>query len=243
MKISILTLFPEQFEGFMNTSIIKKALLQDFCSMEIINIRDFTKDKHRRVDDKPYGGGAGLVMSCQPVVDALRSVKTDNSYTIYLSPAGKTFNQAKAHQLKEIEHLILLCGHYEGIDERILSYVDEELSIGDYVLTGGELGAMVVSDALIRLLPGVISEASIVEESFEQGLLEYPHYTLPAEFEGQQVPEVLMSGHHERIRQWRLKHALKKTLENRPDLLEQRTLSAEEAQFLEEIQAENCQES
>ena len=240
MKISILTLFPEQFEGFINTSIIKKAVLQDFCTIECVNIRDFTTDKHNRVDDKPYGGGAGLVMSCQPIVDALRSVQTEQSHTVYLSPAGKTFNQAKAHQLKTFDHLILLCGHYEGVDERILSYIDEEISIGDYVLTGGELGAMVLSDAIIRLLPGVISSDSIIEESFEQGLLEYPQYTLPAEYEGQKVPEVLMSGHHENIRKWRLKHALKKTLKQRPDLLENRSLTKEEVRFLEEINTENC---
>ena len=239
MKISILTLFPEQFEGFINTSIIKKAILQKYCQVELINIRDFTLDKHNRVDDKPYGGGAGLVMSAQPIIDALRSVKGENSYTIYLSPAGKPFTQSYAHQLKTYDHLILLCGHYEGIDERVLDEVDLELSIGDYVLTGGELAAMVVSDAVIRLLDGVISPDSILEESFESGLLEYPQYTLPQEFEGKKVPEVLMSGHHENIRKYRLKESLRKTLKNRPDLLDNRNFSQEELAFLEEIKEEN----
>lgn len=242
MKITLLTLFPEQFDGFLGTSIIKKAILQELVEVEVVNIRDYTLDKHNRVDDYPFGGGAGLVMKCQPIMDAIKAVRTESSWVIYLGPAGPTFNQNKAKELAtSIEHLILLCGHYEGIDERILSVVDETISIGDYILTGGELAAMVVSDAIIRLQKGVITDESTIEESFENDLLEYPQYTFPRSYEGMDVPEVLLSGHHENIRLYRLKEALRKTYLIRPDLLEGKELSKEEKQFLNEIKREEIE--
>lgn len=236
MKITILTLFVDQFDGFINTSIIKKAILKNLVEVEIVDIRQFTIDKHNRVDDYPYGGGAGLVMKCQPVIDAIKSVVQEDSKVIYMGPAGPTFNQAKAKSLAaNSSHLVLLCGHYEGIDERILAYVDETISIGDYILTGGELAAMVVSDAIIRLQQGVITDESTHEESFENNLLEYPQYTAPRVYEDMAVPEVLLSGHHENIRQYRLKEALRKTKQIRPDLLKQRELTTQEQQFLDEL--------
>lgn len=237
MKITILTLFPEQFEGFINTSIIKKARLKELVTIDIIDIRNYTLDKHNRVDDYPFGGGAGLVMKCQPIMDAIKAHRNDNSHVIYMGPAGETFKQSKAKQLAvDYEHLILLCGHYEGIDERILSVVDETISIGDYILTGGELAAMVVSDAVIRLQEGVITAESTHEESFENHLLEYPQYTFPREYEGMAVPGVLLSGHHENIRKYRLKEALRKTKQIRPDLLEQKQLTKEELILLESLE-------
>lgn len=236
MRITILTLFPEQFEGFVTTSIIKKAILKELVTVELVNIRDYTTDKHNRVDDYPYGGGAGLVMKCQPIMDALEAVVTPDSYVVYLGPAGKTLTQPKVKQLvNDVEHLVLLCGHYEGIDERILSRVHETISIGDYVLSGGEVAAMVVSDAIIRLVDGVITPESTLEESFENHLLEYPQYTMPRVYEGMAVPEVLLSGHHENIRLFRLKEALRKTKEIRPDLLEKKKLTKEEKKLLDEI--------
>lgn len=236
MRITILTLFPEQFEGFKTTSIIKKAILKGLVSIDLVDIRAFTTDKHNRVDDHPYGGGAGLVMQCQPIMDALKSVVTAESHVVYLGPAGKTFTQGKAKEMaSSIQHLVLLCGHYEGIDERILSRVHETISIGDYVLSGGEVAAMVVSDAVIRLVDGVISPESIEEESFENHLLEYPQYAAPRVYEGMAVPEVLLSGHHENIRKYRLKEALCKTKLLRPDLLEKKDLSKEEKKILEEF--------
>ncbi|NLW28766.1 MAG: tRNA (guanosine(37)-N1)-methyltransferase TrmD [Erysipelothrix sp.] len=238
MKITILTLFPEQFVGFIETSIINKAIKRNLVSIETVDIRSFSLDKHHRVDDKPYGGGAGLVMRAQPILDALRSVKTSDSHTIYLSASGSVYKQAKAQQFSTYSHLILLCGHYEGIDERVLDEVDEEICIGDYVLTGGELAAMVISDSVIRLLDDVITKESLDEESFENNLLEYPHYTTPAIYEGKEVPLVLQSGHHKNIRKYRLKESLRKTLKVRPDLFAKKKLTKEETQLLEEIQAE-----
>lgn len=235
MKITILTLFPEMFTGFKETSIIKKAILKKHVSLDIVDIRSFTEDRHNRVDDYPYGGGAGLVLMCQPVIDALESVQTESSKVILLSPQGPTFNQGIAYDLSTEKDLIFICGHYEGFDERIRDYVDIELSIGDYVLTGGELASMVVSDAVIRLLDGVITEESHQDDSFSDGLLEYPHYTRPREYRGKQVPEVLLSGHHENIRKFRLKKSLEKTLINRPDLLDNKKLSKEEIEMLEDL--------
>ncbi len=238
MRISILTLFPEQFVGFIETSIINKAIKRNLVNIETIDIRSFSLDKHHRVDDKPYGGGAGLVMRAQPILDALRSVKTSESYTIYLSASGSVYKQAKAQKLSTYSHLILLCGHYEGIDQRVLDEVDEEICIGDYILTGGELAAMVISDSVIRLLDDVITKESLDEESFENNLLEYPHYTTPAVYDGKEVPLVLQSGHHENIRKYRLKESLRKTLKVRPDLLAQKQLTKEEIKLLNEIQTE-----
>lgn len=239
MKITILTLFPEMFEGFKATSIIRKAQLKEAVELDIVNIRDYTQDKHQRCDDYPFGGGAGLVMLAQPVVDAIKAVRNDHSKVLMMTPQGSTFDQDKAAFLAQGEqNLVLVCGHYEGFDERIRSYVDEEISIGDFVLTGGELPAMIISDAIIRLLDSVITKESHENDSFENGLIEYPHYTRPVEFEGMIVPEVLRNGHHEKIRQWRLKESLRKTLRVRPDLIENRQLTKEEIKLLEEIAAE-----
>ena len=238
MRISVITLFPDMFTGFMETSIIKKAILKGLIDFEVVDMRSFTEDKHNRVDDYPYGGGAGLVLMCQPIVDAIKAVRTDNSIVAMMTPQGKTFNQATAYELSEVEHLILLCGHYEGFDERIRSYVDIELSLGDFVLTGGETAAMVMSDAIIRLVDGVITKESHEDDSFSDGLLEYPHYTRPHEYNGMRVPEVLTSGHHENIRKWRLKESIRRTLIKRPDLLKGRTFTKEELKFLNEIREE-----
>lgn len=235
MKITILTLFPEQFIGFIETSIIKKAILKELVEIELVNIRDFTLDKHKRVDDKPYGGGAGLVMRAQPVLDALRSVKTNDSLIIVPSASGKKYTQENAVEHSKESHIILVCGHYEGMDERIMNDVDHQYCIGDYILTGGELPAMVISDSIIRLIDGVITKESTQDESFVEGLVEYPHYTTPYEYEGKTVPEVLISGHHKNIERYRLKESLRKTKENRPDLLENREFSRLERELLEEL--------
>jgi len=219
MKFDILTLFPEMFEG-INKSIIGKAVEKNLIEINLINIRDFSKDKHKKVDDTPYGGGAGMVMKPDVVYDAYQSIKSDNTKVIYLSPKGKTLNQEKVKELSKEKHIILLCGHYEGIDQRVLDeIVDEEISIGDYVLTGGELPAMVLIDSVSRYVEGVITSESVEEESFSNGLLEYPQYTRPEIFLDKKVPEVLLSGHHENIRKWREEEALKITRSNRPDLL------------------------
>lgn len=227
------------FDGFINTSIIKKGILKEHVSVEIVDMRQYTEDKHNRVDDYPFGGGAGLVLMCQPVVDAIKDIKDDNSWVVLMTPQGMPFSQKVAQTYAATyEHLILVCGHYEGFDERIRDYADAEISIGDYVLTGGELAAMVVSDAIIRLVDGVITKESHEDDSFSDGLLEYAHYTRPREFDGKEVPEVLLSGHHENIRKFRLKSSLEKTMKNRPDLLEKRDLSHEEAMLLETIKSE-----
>lgn len=235
MKITVLTLFPEMFEGFQTTSIIKKALLKQLVEFEVVDMRSFTQDKHYRVDDTPCGGGQGLVLMCQPVVDAIEAVRTPDSKVYLMSPQGAVFQQAMARKLETHAHLVLVCGHYEGFDERIRSYVDGEISIGDFVLTGGELAAMVISDAVIRLVEGVIREASHEDDSFEDGLLEYPQYTRPIDYRGESVPEVLLSGHHENIRKWRLEQSLRRTLQRRPDLLQHRELSKEEAKLMKGI--------
>lgn len=219
MKFDILTLFPEMFEG-TKYSIIGKAIEKDLININLVNIRDFSKDKHKKVDDTPYGGGAGMVLKPDVVYDAYSSIKIDNSKVIYLSPKGKTLNQEKVKELAKEDHIILLCGHYEGIDQRVLDeIVDEEISIGDYVLTGGEIPAMVLIDSVSRYVKGVINNESVEEESFSNGLLEYPQYTRPEIFLDKKVPEVLLSGHHENIKRWREKESLKITKQNRPDLL------------------------
>ncbi|MGL5541340.1 MAG: tRNA (guanosine(37)-N1)-methyltransferase TrmD [Erysipelotrichaceae bacterium] len=242
MKITVLTLFPEFFDSFQTTSIIKKAIESQRVRFEAVNFRDFTVDKHNKVDDTPYGGGAGMVLMCQPLVDAIKALRDEHSLVVMLSPQGKTFHQAMARELATVEHLILVCGHYEGFDERIRNYVDLEVSIGDYVLTGGEVGAIVISDAIIRLLGGVIKEDSHLDDSFENGLLEYPQYTRPLEFDGEKVPDVLLSGHHKNIDTWRLKQSLKRTLLKRPDLLAERVLTKQEAQLMAQIREELAEE-
>lgn len=239
MKISILTLFPQFFSGFLTNSIIKRALAKNLVEIEIVNIRDFTLDKYSRVDSAPVGGGAGLIMKCQPVVDCIKSVKKANSHVILLSPRGTTYNQAKARDYAtNFEHLILVCGHYEGTDERINKYVDELVSVGDYVLTGGEIGATIISDSVIRLLDGVIASQSIIEESFENSLLEYPQYSEPFSFEGDKIPDILYSGNHQAIAKWRKKQALKITKQYRPDLLRDYHFSKEEVKLLKELDSE-----
>ena len=236
MRITILTLFPEMFNGFLENSIIKRALAKEVVSIDIVNIRDFTKDKYGRVDSAPVGGGAGLIMKCQPIVDCINSVKTNDSKVYLLSPKGETYSQAKAHELKEnVAHLILLCGHYEGVDERINKYIDGEISIGDYILTGGEIGAMAISDSIIRLIDGAITKESTEEETFENGLLEYPQYTEPYDFNGDKIPDILYSGNHQAIAKWRQKQSLKLTRQFRKDLFDKYKLTKQDKALLKEI--------
>ena len=234
MKITILTLFPEMFDGFLTNSIIKRAIAKNLVTIQIINIRDYTKDKNHRVDSAPIGGGAGLIMKCQPIVDAINDNKKEDTKTIMLSPRGKTYNQQKAKELSMLEHIILLCGHYEGIDERVNKYVDESVSIGDYILTGGEIGSMAIADSIIRLLDGAIAKESIEEESFDDNLLEYPQYTEPYDFNGDKVPDILYSGNHQAINKWRRKQSLNLTKENRPDLFKNKQLSKQDKKLLDE---------
>lgn len=224
MIVDILSLFPGYFKGPFDESIIKLAREKGILDLRLWNIRDFTVDRHRRVDDRPFGGGPGMVMMAQPVTAAIRHVKTPASRVIYLSPQGPVLNAAKCRQLAEESHLILLCGHYEGIDQRVLDLeVDEEISIGDYVLTNGCLASIVLLDALVRFIPGVLGhEAAANEDSFENGWLDCPHYTRPEDFEGHKVPEVLLSGHHKKITEWRRECAMKKTRQTRPDLVEKK---------------------
>lgn len=237
MKIDILTLFPEFFSLLINWSIIGRAYEEKMVEINSINIRDFSQNKHKKVDDYPFGGGSGMVMKPEPIFDAINSVKNQNSRVIYLSPQGKKFNQELANRLSKEEHLILLCGHYEGIDNRIVEhYVDEEISIGDFVLTGGEIPAMIIIDAIVRLLPGVLrSDESFIDESHYNGLLEYPQYTRPREFKGHLVPDILLSGNHQKIEAWRKEEALKATLLKRPDLLKTKSFSKEELSLLTKI--------
>lgn len=236
MKIDILSLFPEMFDGFKQTSIIKRAIDSGLVEVHIHDFREFADNKHKKVDDYPYGGGQGMVLMCQPIIDCLKTLVTPNSLVILMSPQGRTLNQAYSQKLSCEKHLIIICGHYEGFDERIRDYVDVELSIGDYVLTGGELASMVVCDSVIRLLEGAIRETSHEDDSFSDGLLEYPQYTRPYEYDGNVVPDVLMSGHHENIRKWRLEQSLLKTYRKRPDLLKNRDFSEEELKILHKIQ-------
>lgn len=235
MKITILTLFPSMFEGFLKNSIIARAIANEKIEFECVDFREYAQDKFHRVDDTPCGGGAGMVLQCQPIVDCLKDVRTPNSKVVMLTPGGRVFNQKVAREYAKDEHLILLCGHYEGFDHRILNYIDEELSIGDFVLTGGEIAAMVVSDAVIRLQEGVIRAESSNDDSFENDLLEYPQYTRPVVYDGHEVPSVLLSGHHENIRKWRLEKSLETTLEKRPDLLKNRQFTKEELKMLQNI--------
>ncbi|HIT70697.1 MAG TPA: tRNA (guanosine(37)-N1)-methyltransferase TrmD [Candidatus Scatovivens faecipullorum] len=235
MKFDVLTLFPEMFEP-MKQSIIGRAIEKELLEINFINIRDFSKDKHKKVDDTIYGGGAGMLIKPDVVWDAYQSVKSEKSKVIYLSPQGKTLCQSKVEELAREKHLILLCGHYEGIDQRIIDkIVDEEISIGDYVLTGGEIPAMVLIDSVSRYIEGVINFESTSEESFSKGLLEYPQYTRPENFLGMQVPEILKSGHHENIEKWRRKEAIKTTYIKRPELLKKAKLTDEEIEYVKEL--------
>lgn len=219
MKIDILTLFPSMFDGFLENSIIKRAIENKKIEINIINIRDYSKDPHKKVDDYGFGGGAGMVLRVDVLYDAIMAHKKENSKVILLTPQGETYNQKKAYGLSRENHLILVCGHYEGFDERILSFIDEEISIGDYVLTGGEIPSMVLTDSIARLIDGVILKDSHLNESFQDNLLDYPVYTKPKSFMGLEVPEVLLSGNHKKIEEYRQNARIQKTKEKRPDLL------------------------
>lgn len=238
MKFDVLTLFPEMFEP-LKQSIIKRAVEKNLIDINLINIRDFSEDKHNKVDDTPYGGGAGMLMKPDVVDRAYNSIKSENAKVIYLTPQGKTLNQRIVRDLSKQEHLILLCGHYEGIDQRVLDkIVDEEISIGDYVLTGGELPAMVLIDSVSRYVEGVLSNESTEEESFSNGLLEYPQYTRPEVFDNVKVPDVLISGHHENIRKWRRERSLENTFKKRPEMLENIELTDKEKVYIEKLKKE-----
>ena len=239
MRIDVLTLFPEMFDGVLGTSIIGRAIENKILDINLINIRDFAKNKHKQTDDYPYGGGPGMVMSPQPLFDAFYHVldEAPSARVIYFSPQGKTLNQQMASEYAKMYHLVLLCGHYEGVDQRVIDrFVDEEISIGDYILTGGELPAMVFIDCVSRLIPGVLgSVQSVEDESFSKGLLEYPHYTRPQVYEGLKVPDVLLSGNHKEIEKWRIRESLRNTLRKRPDVLKDADLSLEARKILEEL--------
>ncbi len=239
IRVKILTLFPEMVKPVLNQSILKRAVEGGFLEVQVIDIRDFSNNKHRQVDNAPYGGGAGMVLSPEPIFEAFDSMNKEEPLRVILtSPRGKIFTQELAQELsRESKTLVFLCGHYEGVDERVsLGIPAEELSIGDYILTGGELPAMAMLDAVTRLVPGVLGdEASVKEETFSEGLLEYPHFTRPAIFREMKVPDVLLSGHHDAIRKWRLKESLKKTMAVRPDLLSKRNMTDEEAKLIEEL--------
>lgn len=237
MKFSVLTIFPEMFTP-LNTSITGRAIKNKLIEIELVDIRDFAKDKHNSVDDTPYGGGAGMVMKADVIYDTIQSIKQENSKVIYLSPKGKTLTQEKVKELSKEKHLVLLAGHYEGIDQRVLDKsVDEEISIGDYILTGGEIPAMVLIDSVARLVEGVISKDS-VKDSFENNLLEYPQYTRPEYFLDIAVPEILKSGNHEEIAKWRRRESLKLTFLKRPDLLEKAILTNEDKEYLNKLKKE-----
>ena len=222
MKIDILTLFPNMFSGFLNESIIKRAIDNDKVVINIHNIRDYSKDKHKKVDDYGFGGGKGMVLMPQPIYDAVESIKEEYSKVILLTPQGVTYKQSIAYDLSKEKHLILICGHYEGFDERIRKLADIEISIGDFILTGGEIPSMTITDSIVRLLDGVIEQESHELESFNDNLLDYPVYTKPVDFRGMKVPDVLLSGHHENINKYRLDEQIKRTKDRRPDLLEKR---------------------
>ena len=219
MKIDILTLFPNMFDGFLSESIIKRAIQNKLVTIDIHDIRNYSTDPHKKVDDYGFGGGVGMVLMPQPIFDAVKDLKKENSLVMMMTPQGKTYKQNDAYALTKEEHLIIICGHYEGFDERIRSIVDVEFSIGDYVLTGGEIPSMVITDSIVRLIDGVIEKDSHLNDSFNNNLLDYPVYTKPQSYNGIEVPEVLLSGHHENIRKWREEEQLKRTKSRRPDLL------------------------
>ena len=221
IRIDILTLFPSMFDGFLNESIINRAIKRNLVQINVINFRDYTLDPHGKVDDTPYGGGAGMVLTPQPIFDAVEDLKTENTKVILLTPDGKTYNQEMAYSYSKEEHIILICGHYEGFDERIRTLADSEISIGDYVLTGGEIPSMVITDSITRLIDGVIEKESHEYDSFNNNLLDYPTYTKPRDFRGMKVPDVLTSGNHKEIEKYRLEQQIKRPKERRPDLLKE----------------------
>lgn len=235
MKITILTLFKEMYENYLNTSIISRIIDKGLIEIKVVNIRDYSLDKHRHVDDTPYGGMAGMLMKVDVVDRALKDNKTDNSYVLLTSPKAYPLKQKDFKRLIEKKDIVIICGHYEGIDARIENYVDEKVSIGDYILTGGELASMVLVDGISRLLDEAISPNSLKEESYNDNLLEYPQYTRPKEYDGYSVPEVLQNGNHKEINRFNLKNAISETLKYRPDLLAKKTLNKEEKELLDEI--------
>ena len=238
MIIDIVTIFPEFFDTFLSTSIIKRAIAQDLVDIRLHQIRDYSHNKHHNIDDTPYGGGVGMLMTFPPFYDVITKLKTKGSIVIYLSPQGKLFNQKITTKLSKSKHLILLCGHYEGIDARVEALIDMELSIGDYILTGGEIPAMIVADAVTRLLPGVIHEDSAEEDSLQNGWLKFPQYTKPETYEGHTVPEILLSGHHQKIADWRLKKQVESTYIKRPDLIKKIKMTEEEKKLLAQVKIE-----
>lgn len=219
MEIIVLSLFPKMFDGFLSESIIKRAIDKNIVSIKVINFRDYSVYNNNQVDDTPYGGGAGMVLMCDPIFRCLDEIRDDNSYVVLLSPEGNIYNQEKAREYKNIKKLIIICGHYEGFDERIKEEADEIVSIGNYILTGGEIGAMAIMDSVIRLVPGVINNESLDDESFNDGLLDYPVYTKPEEYRGKKVPSILLSGNHQKIKEYRQNERIRVTKEKRPDLL------------------------
>lgn len=238
LRFDIITLFPRTFFSPLQESIIKKAQDRGLIHISVHDLREYTEDKHRTADDGPYGGGAGMVMKVEPIVKALEAIKapSGNTRTLLTSPQGPAFSQDTAQRLSRYDQVVVICGRYEGVDERVLGFVDEEVSIGDYILTGGELPALVIIDAVARLVPGVVGDmASVLEDTFANALLKYPQYTRPNLFRGREVPEVLMSGNHEKIRAWRKMQALRKTLQRRPDLLQRAVLNEEDKQILQSI--------
>ena len=239
MTFDILTIFPEMFEGIINSSIIKRAIEKGLITINIIDFREYAGNKHMTVDDYAYGGGAGMLIRVDPIHRALQNIPNiDKAYKILTSPSGHIWSQQKAEELSKKDHIVIICGHYEGIDNRITNYIDEEISVGDYVLTGGEIPAAILFDSISRLIPGVIKDESTQQESFTTGILEYPQYTRPPVYDGYEVPEILLSGHHANIAKWQRYQALKKTYLNRPDLLEKVELSKEDLKMLEEIKNE-----
>ena len=237
MKIKIMTLFPNFYDAFLNSSIIGRAISKGLVEFELINIRDYSLDKNHRVDDHPIGGGAGLIMRLEPLVDCLRANTNDNTHKILMGPKGHTFTQKDAIRLSKMDEICLICGHYEGVDCRFEDYVDEEMSIGDFVLTGGEIPAMAIADSVVRLLKGAIADDSTKEESFNSSLLEYPQYTYPKEYEGKKIPEILFCGNHQVVEEYHRKEALKETFKHRPDLLESLLYTKKDVQYLNEIKS------
>lgn len=237
MIIDILTLFPEAINGVINTSILKRALDNELLEINVIDYREFSNKKNKRVDDYSYGGGAGMIIEPQPIVDALKSINGyDKAHKIITSPIGRVFNQNVAKELSKLDHIIIVCGHYEGIDERIMHYVDEAISVGDYILTGGEIAALAICDSVSRLVPSVLgNDESTIDESFSDNLLEYPQYTRPEIYDGHEVPSILLSGNHEEIRKWRRFKSIERTYKNRPDLIDEEKLSKEDKKFLDDI--------
>ena len=238
VNITVLTMVPEQFDSFLNAPLVRRAMEKDTLNLIIKDIRDYAGGSFRHIDESPFGGGFGMVMRCEPVFRCLDSLPLENRHLIVFTPSGKPYTQKRARELSKLDHLVLLCGHFEGMDQRIIEEADEEISMGDYILSSGEIPAMAVIDSIVRLLAGTLRRESVEEESFENGLLEYPQYTKPRSWRGKDVPEVLLSGHAENIRRWKLKESLRKTMTRRPDLLRTRTFTEEELNLMEEIRNE-----